>query len=98
MTTSHLKTVLPCPVQTVWAIVRDVQRYPGWRSDVERVETPDARTFRKPGKSAIPRPSRHGGPSPIMREPSFSGRFSGTFRHTAPKAPAGKSGAGFCVC
>ena len=31
-------------------------------------------------------------------EPSFSGRFSGTFRHTAHKAPAGKSGAGFCVC
>ena len=47
MTTSHLKTVLPGPVQTVWAIVRDVQRYPDWRSDVERVETPDARTFRE---------------------------------------------------
>ena len=47
MTTSHLKTVLPGPVQTVWAIVRNVQRYPDWRSDVERVETPDARTFRE---------------------------------------------------
>ena len=45
MTVSRFKTILPGDVQTVWGIVTDVASYPAWRSDVERIEAPDAQTF-----------------------------------------------------
>lgn len=86
MTTSHLKTVLPGPVQTVWAIVRDVQRYPDWRSDVERVETPDARTFREYTKGGYVTNFTIIGEEPCRRweftidNDNMTGRWVGTFR------------------
>ena len=87
MTTSHLKTVLPGPVQTVWAIVRDVQRYPNWRSDVERVETPDARTFREYTKGGYVTNFTIIGEEPCRRweftmdNDNMTGRWVGAFRH-----------------
>ena len=86
MTTSHLKTVLPGPVQTVWAIVRDVKRYPGWRSDVERVETPDARTFREYTKGGYVTNFTIIGEEPCRRweftmdNDNMTGRWVGAFR------------------
>ena len=86
MTTSHLKTVLPGPVQTVWAIVRDVQRYPDWRSDVERVEIPDARTFREYTKGGYVTKFTIIGEEPsrrwtlAMENANMTGRWVGVFR------------------
>ena len=47
MTVSNYKTILPGDVQAVWDIVTGVKGYPAWRSDVERVETTDVRSFRE---------------------------------------------------
>ena len=54
MTSSIIKEVLPYDINTVWSVIRNIEAYPQWRSDVFNVEILDNTRFIEYGKNAFP--------------------------------------------
>ncbi len=54
MTSSIIKKVLPYDINTVWSVIRNIEAYPQWRSDVFNVEILDSTRFIEYGKNAFP--------------------------------------------
>ena len=54
MTSSIIKEVLPYDINTVWSVIRNIEAYPQWRSDVFNVEILDSTRFIEYGKNAFP--------------------------------------------
>ena len=55
MTNSIIKKeVLPYDINTVWSVIRNIEAYPQWRSDVFNVEILDSTRFIEYGKNAFP--------------------------------------------
>lgn len=54
MTNSIIKEGLPYDINTVWSVIRNIEAYPQWRSDVFNVEILDSTRFIEYGKNAFP--------------------------------------------
>ena len=54
MTNSIIKEVLPYDINKVWSVIRNIEAYPQWRSDVFNVEILDSTRFIEYGKNAFP--------------------------------------------
>ena len=54
MTSSIIKEVLSYDINKVWSVVRNIEAYPQWRSDVFNVEILDSTRFIEYGKNAFP--------------------------------------------
>ena len=54
MTNSIIKEVLSYDINKVWSVVRNIEAYPQWRSDVFNVEILDSTRFIEYGKNAFP--------------------------------------------
>lgn len=55
MTNSIIKKeVLPYDINTVWSVIRNIEAYPQWRSDVFDVEILDSTRFIEYGRNAFP--------------------------------------------
>lgn len=54
MTNFIIKEVLSYDINKVWSVVRNIEAYPQWRSDVFNVEILDSTRFIEYGKNAFP--------------------------------------------
>ena len=54
MMETAIREILPYDINTVWTVLRNVEDYPEWRSDVSRTEIPDCTVFIEYGKNAFP--------------------------------------------
>ncbi len=53
MTNSIIKEVLPYDIDKVWSVIRNIEAYPQWRTDVYKVEILDSTRFIEYGKNAF---------------------------------------------
>ena len=51
MMETAIREILPYDINTVWTVLRNVEDYPEWRSDVSRTEIPDCTVFIEYGKN-----------------------------------------------
>lgn len=51
MMETAIREILPYDINTVWTVLRNVEDYPEWRSDVSRTEIPDGTVFIEYGKN-----------------------------------------------
>ena len=54
MTNSIIKEGLPYDINTVWSVIRNIEAYPQWRSDISRVGILDDIRFIEYGKNGFP--------------------------------------------